>query len=103
MASSFEELWEKCEDFHKENSVDDNIEDIVNELIMKINLYSTVNQKSIDSSEEVKKAKSRLMGEILFSLTSISLKENINIFNSLKVALAQHSINFFDKKYETKN
>ena len=93
MILSFSELWEKCESFHKENSKDDSSIDILNEFIMKLNLFVNIASNSEISPEDIKKAKYCLFGEILFSLTAISLKENINVYEVLKIALMQGNVN----------
>ena len=95
----FEELWEKCENFHEETSKEESSIDIVNELAMKIGLYSAIIQKSEIASEDMEKAKSRLMGESLLSLTGLSLKDNINVFDALGTALTQRNITHYSKKY----
>jgi len=100
MIAHFEDLWEKCESFHKENSGDESSADIVQELTMKLGLYSAIIQKSEVSSDDMEKAKSRLIGEILLSLTALSLKENINVFEALQSALTQRSINHYSDKYD---
>jgi len=99
MIMHFEELWDKCEAFHQENSKDESSVDVVHELTMKLGLYSAIAQKSEISSEDMEKAKSRLIGEILLSLTAISLKDNINVFDALNTALTQHSISHYSNKY----
>lgn len=84
----FEELWEKSEKFYKSN--DDTIDNILNELILKIDLLKVIESKSELLKEEKEKAVSRLFGEILLSLTNLSLKENVDVFEALKSALIQH-------------
>ena len=95
----FEELWDKCETFHKENINDESSFDIIQELTMKLGLYAAIAQKSEISSEDIEKAKSRLMGEILLSLTALSLKDNINVYDALNTAQIQHSIETYSVKY----
>lgn len=95
----FEELWEKCENFHKDNTADETVSDILNEFLMKLNLFASISAKSEISSEDIEKAKSRLFGEILLSLTAISLKENINVYDALQIALTQRSISHYSEKY----
>jgi len=99
MAIHFEQLWLKCENFHKENLSNNSVAEITNELIMKIGLYSAIDQKTEIASEDMEKAKSRLMGEILLSLTALSLQDNINVYEALYLALSQRSISTFDSKY----
>lgn len=79
----FEELWEKCEKTHQE---DNPVSSILDELAMKINLYRAISEKTDAPKEELEKVKSRTMGEILLTLTNLSLVENINVFDALNTA-----------------
>lgn len=94
----FEDLWEKCENFHQTKN-DEDISPIIAELIMKLKLYETVEEKVDNSVEDKEKAKSRIMGEILFSLTSLSLRDNINVYDALQIALMHHNIDYLSDKY----
>ena len=96
----FEDLWTKAEEFHKNNSSIDSIEDIIEELVMKIGLYKAIDQRDEIKSEDKKEAKSRLFGEILLTLTNLSLKDDINVYESLQIALLQRSINQYSKLTE---
>lgn len=86
MPIHFEELWEKCEKLHQEAGNSDPVSTIVNELMLKVDLYKMIDGKAEIPEEERQKAKSRTMGEILLTLTSLSLKDNINVFESLSIA-----------------
>jgi hypothetical protein len=85
MTQHFEQLWESCEQSFQNTDVE--VGSILNELLVKINLYKTISKQEIKSPEDIEKIKSHLMGEILLTLTHLSLKENINVFNSLTEAL----------------
>jgi hypothetical protein len=91
MIVHFEHLWDKCEKNH-DNISSDEINSIISELELKINLYKSLNNNENFSEEDLKKIKSRMFGEILFTLTKISLKENINVYVSLKDALLSRLI-----------
>lgn len=96
----FEELWEKCENFHKQSdSSTSNL--ILDELMLKINLYQAISSRSDLPEEEGQKAKSRTLGEILLTLTHLSLHDNINVFDALNTALHYRSVDVYDKKYST--
>lgn len=95
----FEDLWEKCEEYHSETTSSDDSESIVKEITMKLGLYDAINRQVDSSVEDKEKAKSRLLGEILFSLTSLSLKDNINVYEALQVALMHHNIDLYSDKY----
>lgn len=93
----FEELWEKCEEFHKKEG---DISPSFDELLLKINLYKVIDLKSEIPEEERQKIKSRTFGEILLNLTELSLKDNINVFEALSVALQYRTIENYSQKYK---
>lgn len=95
----FEDLWEKCEELHRQANADLSTEALIDELMMKINLYQAIDAKIELSTEDRQIAKSRTMGEILLTLTHMSFKDNVNVFEALSVALQYHSIGFFNQKY----
>lgn len=95
MANHFEVLWEQAENFQKDGSANVNVQQIIDELIMKINLYKAIDAKTEIPEEDRQKVKSRLMGEILLTLTSLSLKDNINVYESLNMALQYRSVDFY--------
>lgn len=82
----FEELWVKCEDLFKSTNDSTSVSSIMDELSMKINLYKLIDSKVDITPEERQKVKSRTMGEILLTLTQLSLKENIDVFECLSIA-----------------
>ena len=90
----YEELWQTAEQFHQENSLTDSIDEILEELTLKIGLYKAINQRSEIPEEDKKEAKSRLLGEILLTFTNLSFKEDINVFKALHVALMQRSAEY---------
>ena len=100
MIQHFEELWEKCEDFQKEASINDNVQSIIDELLLKINLYKVIDAKTEIPEEDRQKVKSRTLGEILLTLTGLSLKDNINVYEALNIALQYRSVDFFNKKHQ---
>lgn len=83
MANHFEEIWEKGESLHQQE--DNSISDILNKISLQVELYKMITNQE-DSNEEKEKAKSRTMGEILLTLTNLSLKDNINVFDALNTA-----------------
>lgn len=97
MAVHFEELWEKCEAFQKD-AIGNNTADIMlEELSIKINLYKVIDAKQEIPLEDRQKVKSRLLGEILLTLTGLSLKDNINVYESLNIALQYRSLSHYGK------
>jgi divalent metal cation (Fe/Co/Zn/Cd) transporter len=92
MSIHFEELWEQCEQLHLKSGGNESISTIMDELSMKINLYKMIDSKTEVPKEDRQNIKSRTLGEILLTLTHLSLKENINVFEALSIA-AQHRNN----------
>lgn len=101
MPIHFEELWEKCEKFHQENSEGSSVSSIMDELMLKINLYKVIDEKKEVPQEEREKIKARTLGEILLTLTNLSLKDNINVFEVLSIALQYRSVEYYSQKYPT--
>ena len=99
MPAHFEELWEEGEKFHQEAASDADMASLVDELMIKINLYKVIDQKTEIPEAERKKIKSRTLGEILLTLTHVSLKDNINVFESLNTALRYRSLEHYSRKY----
>ncbi len=95
----FEDLWEKCESFHKEFSSQDQLESIIQELELKTSLYSMLSNKALPE-EEKNKIKIRTFGEMLLTLTNLSLKDNINVYEALSMALQYREIDKFSQKYK---
>jgi hypothetical protein len=99
MTMHFEELWEKCENLHKENISQDSVAMILHEVSMKLDLYKLMDTKEEVSSDEKEKIKSRLLGEILLALTKLSLKDNVNVFEALNLAFQYHGIVYYNNKH----
>jgi len=59
---------------------------------MKIGLYQSISKKTNISEDEMQKVKSRVFGEILFFLTNISIRDNVDVFNALLVALNSRQV-----------
>lgn len=97
----FEELWEECERLHQDTINEGTSSDLINELIMKLNIYKVIDLKTEIPDEERQKIKSRTLGEILLTLTQLSLKDNINVFEALHTAYKYRSIEYYSTKYPT--
>lgn len=95
----FEDLWEQGEKLHQESDTDTDISQLVDELMIKLNLYKAIDLQTEIPAEDRKKIKSRTLGEILLTLTHVSLKDNINVFESLNTALRYRSVEYYSKKY----
>lgn len=82
MSKHFENLWQEAEEINKKSAPESGTDEILDELILKINLYKAIDKnKDLPNKEE---AKSYMMGEILYSLSAISLKDNLNTFKALQ-------------------
>lgn len=99
MIIHFEELWEKCENLNKEISSDELSSSIIDELMMKLNLYKLIDSQKDITDEDKQKVKSRTLGEILLTLTNLSLKDNINVYEALATAYKFRSISHYNEKY----
>ena len=82
MAAHFEILWEECEKLHQAG---DSASSIIDELMMKLNLYKALAERTEIPKDELQKIKTRTMGEILLTMTNLSLIDNINVFEALSV------------------
>jgi hypothetical protein len=101
MTMHFEELWEKCENFYQETKLITDSKTLLEELDLKMNLYRAIDSKEEIPAEEKQKAKSRLLGEILLTLTGLSLKDNVNVFEALSIALQYRSSDFYFRQSKT--
>ncbi len=95
----FEELWTQCETFHQEASKSVETPALVDGLMLKVNLYKALASQDDMPNEEMQKVKTRTLGEIVLTLTALSLKDNINVFEALNTALQMRSVDFFNKKH----
>jgi|SRR5208283_1306842 hypothetical protein len=96
--SHFETLWERAEQFHKDASPDASVAQILDELQLKISLYKAVDTNNLPLDEAIK-AKSHVFGEVLLSLTRLSLIDQINTYEALLLALQQRQVEHLDKKH----
>lgn len=81
----FEDLWESCEKFFSSNNNESSSE-ILDKLIHKIGIYKSIPENK-EHPVELLKMKTLLFGELLLSLTQLSLKDNINSFTALNSAI----------------
>jgi len=98
MTKHFEELWVDCENFYKDSKLITNTSTLLEELTLKISLYKAIDSKEEIPEEDRQKVKSRILGEILLTLTGLSLKDNVNVYDSLSVALQYRSADFSIRK-----
>lgn len=95
----FEELWEQCEKFHQESAGQEKNHTLIEEVMMKFNLYKVIDNRQDLSVEEKHTLKVFTLGEVLLTLTHLSLNDNIDVYKALQTALKFKSIDSFNKKY----
>jgi hypothetical protein len=101
MTLHFEALWEKAEQLHQSSINGETDASIAEELTFKIDLYRDIAKKEGIPEEEMHALQSRLMGEILLTLTKLSLKDNVDVYQALSVAMQYRSIDHYATKYST--
>lgn len=92
MADHFEELWVKSENFQKDAGKISDVPVLLEELSLKLDLYRAIDSKKEIPEDDRQKVKSRLLGEILLTLTGLSFKDNINVYEALNIALQYRSL-----------
>lgn len=97
---TFDQLWEACELLHKDMIAQDTASALVDELVMKLGIYKAICDKPEIPPENAKEIKLRTIGEVLLTLTNLSLKDNINVFAALDTARQYRSVEHFSKKYK---
>jgi hypothetical protein len=95
----FEDLWTQCEGLQKEAAQTHSIPEMAEELMMKINLYKAITEKTKIPTEELQRMRTRILGEILLTLTKLSLKDNVNVFEALAEAFQIRTIEQLDSKH----
>lgn len=94
----FEDLWCEAEKLSKELNPLASTASILDEIMLKINLYKSLDDNSNISAEEKQKTKEFILGEILLSFTNLSYTDDINVFKSLQMAIKYKSIDLFKNK-----
>lgn len=98
MIQHFEELWEQCENVQKDACADISASNIIEEIIIKLNLYKVLDDKAEIPPAELKKIRSRVLGEVLLTITGLSIKDNVDVYEALGMALQFHSLQQYHKK-----
>lgn len=79
----FETIWQEAENISSKKLETDNTSNIATEIADLCDNLSAVDEMNADPSAK-SSLKKRYIGEILFHLTAISAKENINVYAVLK-------------------
>lgn len=88
-AKHFEDVWEDAEKLFDANKL--NVDSILNELQAKISLYRLLGAGSFDPAE-LASAQASMIGKMLMTLTSLSLKENVNAYTALQQAIEERRL-----------
>jgi len=96
---SFDQVWEEGEALFKDQVSPDDLEPALKELELKIGIFRLLSEKKEIPPEEMKAMKMKTMGEILLSMTHISLLENINVYAALKETVLYRSIDHYAEKH----
>jgi len=81
----FEDLWNDCEEYNKQTQ--STSDEIIQQLIAQIGLYKSLSENDSLSEDNKKNAKLITFGEILLTLSNLSLLENINSYEAMGLAL----------------
>ena len=95
----FEDLWTECESLFQDLPIESSLKD----LELKFALFKAVLLKKNEiNGDEYDDAISKIFGELLFSLTQISMSENVNVYKSLFSILKTKEINLAKETYNQK-
>lgn len=83
----FEDLWEESEEFSKENRAKNTEEDLINKILTELETIK-------NTKNELYKAES--FGLLLFELSALSYKLNINVYAALKAAIEDLKIEHYE-------
>jgi len=87
MFKHFEELWEAAESYYLDTIKETAASSILDEAILKLTLLRSIDTYTEVQDDQKSKMKIMAYGEAMMALTQYSLKENINAFASLYLAL----------------
>jgi hypothetical protein len=83
----FEHLWEACEKANASELAQRSVHSLLAELTAKFSLYATLEDNNKLNIVDRQKLKARLFGALLFTLTQLTAKDDINSFAALQEAL----------------
>lgn len=97
---TFDQIWEEGEQLFKDQIAQDDLESVLKELELKIGLFRLLSGKKDGAPEELAAVKLKTMGEILLSMTHLSLLENINVYAALKETVLYRTIDQLAEKHK---
>lgn len=81
----FENLWDESEQHSSKEYENLSTEEIADKIKHILDDYKSINTNNINYSYEViRSLKKRYMGELLFLLTAISMRDEINVYVALQ-------------------
>lgn len=83
----FEHLWEACEKANTSELSQRSVHSFLAELTAKFGLYEALEDNNKLNIVDRQKLKARLFGALLFTLTQLTAKDDINSFTALQEAL----------------
>jgi len=86
----FEQLYEQAELLSKQRNESRSTADIVKEISELLISYSETD--AIDSKEITNSLKNRYLGEIMFLITALSQRDNINVYAALQEQLTLNKV-----------
>lgn len=90
----FEELWVEAENIKDTNSS----EEVLKQLELKFALFRAILMKKDSLSiNDYNESVERLFGEVLFSLSQLSMIENVNVFSALDKSMKLKLIDLISK------
>lgn len=87
----FEELWEQSEILTSKLHKNSTINNIINQISNLLNDYNKLHTLCL-SDDVVSSLKKRYMGEIVFLITSLSHKDNINVYAALQEEISTNNL-----------
>jgi hypothetical protein len=86
----FETLYEQAEQLAKQRNENKSTADIVKEISELLTSYSETD--AIDSKEITKSLKNRYLGEVMFLITALSQRDDVNVYGALQQQLTLNKI-----------
>lgn len=91
---SYDLLYETSEQLYKDDTSD--VGSIIMELMAKLTFYRTLDAADLNPEDKLK-GKQQLMGNILMTLSHLTLRDNINIYAVHQEALRTFRLNKMEK------
>jgi hypothetical protein len=97
----FEDVWVQSEQLFSDTIGNVKVGQIIMEMQAKLSVYKTISEQDKLDPADLAKAKERLLGNIIMSLTKLSLKDNIDVFPALKGAIAEKKMTQIESSFHS--